>query len=78
MPCADTLQSFGGDPAPPAVPTVDLTAHAMPQGEHILRSAYLHAYLAKPAAVLELADRLHQLLADTVEKTPCEPGPTSS
>jgi hypothetical protein len=78
MPCVDALQGFGGDPVPPAVQTDDLTTRAMPRGGHVLRSAYLQLYLAKPAAVLELADRLHQLLADTVEKTPCEPGPTSS
>ena len=40
--------------------------------------AGFQAYLAKPVAVLELADRLRELLAANVENAPCEPEPASS
>lgn len=59
----DVLATLRADPRSAAIPVIALTALAMPGDERMLLSAGFQCYICKPIAVLELPERVAQILA---------------
>ena len=82
----EVLETLRGDPRSAAIPVIALTALAMPGDERMLLAAGFQCYICKPIAVLELPERVSQILAMTLalnpalgnKRTPCNPDLASS